>query len=392
MKPPSSPISLGAKPRSGRSCICRFFPPASLMVVVVVLLGSAFMLSKFNEQSSFSTVKNSLRRINFKCKSHRRPYGSEPLPRGIVSQTSNLEMQPLWRTPNTPPSKLYQKSANSSISLLAMAVGIKQKDLVGKMVKKFLSSGFVVMLFHYDGNVDEWKQFQWNDLVIHVSAVNQTKWWFAKRFLHPDIVAQYSYIFLWDEDLGVDNFNPQRYVSIVRKEGLEISQPALDFSQSEVHHQITARVKGSTVHRRTYKPNANGTGCDEHSKAPPCTGWIELMAPVFSRAAWRCVWYMIQNNLIHAWGLDMQLGYCAQGNRMKKIGVVDAEYIIHYGRPTLGGPDENEKLPQSIAKDHRVDVRRESYNEMKIFRRKWERAAKNDECWIDPYPVNSSRH
>ncbi|PRQ44349.1 hypothetical protein RchiOBHm_Chr3g0478281 [Rosa chinensis] len=113
--------------------------------------------------------------------------------------------------------------------------------------------------------------------------------------------------------------------------------------------------------------------------------WIELMAPVFSQAAWRCVWYMIQ------------------GNRMKKIGVVDAEYIIHYGRPTLGGPDENEakivslalysaKLPQSIAKDHRVDVRRESYNEMKIFRRKWERATKNDECWIDPYPVNSSRH
>lgn len=22
--------------------------------------------------------------------------------------------------------------------------------------------------------------------------------------------------------------------------------------------------------------------------------WIEMMAPVFSRAAWRCVWYMIQ--------------------------------------------------------------------------------------------------
>lgn len=22
--------------------------------------------------------------------------------------------------------------------------------------------------------------------------------------------------------------------------------------------------------------------------------WIEVMAPVFSKAAWRCVWYMIQ--------------------------------------------------------------------------------------------------
>ena len=36
--------------------------------------------------------------------------------------------------------------------------------------------------------------------------------WFAKRFLHPDIVAEYGYIFLWDEDLGVESFHPQRYV------------------------------------------------------------------------------------------------------------------------------------------------------------------------------------
>lgn len=35
--------------------------------------------------------------------------------------------------------------------------------------------------------------------------------WFAKRFLHPDVVSIYDYIFLWDEDLGVDHFNPERY-------------------------------------------------------------------------------------------------------------------------------------------------------------------------------------
>lgn len=33
--------------------------------------------------------------------------------------------------------------------------------------------------------------------------------WFAKRFLHPDIVEEYDYVFLWDEDLGVDNFDPK---------------------------------------------------------------------------------------------------------------------------------------------------------------------------------------
>ena len=36
--------------------------------------------------------------------------------------------------------------------------------------------------------------------------------WFSKRFLHPDIVAEYEYIFIWDEDLGVENFHPGRYV------------------------------------------------------------------------------------------------------------------------------------------------------------------------------------
>lgn len=28
--------------------------------------------------------------------------------------------------------------------------------------------------------------------------------------MHPDIVAQYNYVFLWDEDLGVENFHAER--------------------------------------------------------------------------------------------------------------------------------------------------------------------------------------
>ncbi|KAI6693352.1 hypothetical protein NL676_021062 [Syzygium grande] len=144
------------------------------------------------------------------------------------------------------------------------------------MVTKFLSNDFVVMLFHYDGVVDEWKDLEWSDRVIHVFAFDQTKWqvafpsdpgndhsqspngsstlfymtrWFAKRFLHPDIVAEYKYIFLWDEDLGVEDFHPDKYISIIKTEGLEILQPALDPTKSEVHHQITARGRRLVVHR-----------------------------------------------------------------------------------------------------------------------------------------------
>ncbi|KDP42486.1 hypothetical protein JCGZ_00283 [Jatropha curcas] len=286
-----------------------------------------------------------------KCKDHCRPSGSESLPQGIVRKTSDFEMRSLW---------------NNSVEDVSIGVIM------------FPLSDFVVMLFHYDGNVDGWRELPWSDHAIHVSAVNQTKWWFAKRFLHPDIVAEYTYIFLWDEDIGVENFNPRRYLSIVKDEGLEISQPALDPAKSAVYHPITARQPKSRVHRRMYKFKGSGR-CYDNSTSPPCIGWVEMMAPVFSRAAWRCVWYMIQNDLIHAWGLDLQLGYCAQGDRTKNVGVVDSQYIVHMGLSTLGVFNGTE-------------VRRQSSEEMQIFRKRWKNAVKEDKCWIDPFqpPANQT--
>lgn len=42
---------------------------------------------------------------------------------------------------------------------------------------QFFSSNFTIMLFHYDGVVDEWRDLQWSDSALHVSAINQTKWY-----------------------------------------------------------------------------------------------------------------------------------------------------------------------------------------------------------------------
>ncbi|KAF7802256.1 uncharacterized protein G2W53_041367 [Senna tora] len=260
------------------------------------------------------------------------------------------------RQKNIKSTTLCKRIAKPSMNLLAIAVGINQKEIVNKIVEKFPSNEFVVMLFHYDGLVDGWRSFSWSDRAIHVSAINQTKWWFAKRFLHPDIVGDYNFIFLWDEDLGVENFDPKRYLSIVKEEGLDISQPALDRKKSRVHNQLTVRLSGSKVHRRYYKLSGS-LRCDEHSTAPPCIGWVEMMAPVFSKKSWPCVWHMIQNDLIHAWGLDRQLGYCAQDSRTD---------------------------------NSRTKVRMESYMEMQTFRRRWDDAVKKDKCWIDPYGQKSS--
>jgi hypothetical protein len=40
-----------------------------------------------------------------------------------------------------------------------------------------------------------------------------------------------------------------RYLSIIKEEGLDISQPALDPESSEVHHHLTTRKNGSRIHR-----------------------------------------------------------------------------------------------------------------------------------------------
>ncbi|KAF6170037.1 hypothetical protein GIB67_042842 [Kingdonia uniflora] len=382
-------VYLLADPKSRRSCLCSLFPTVSLLCLLF-FIGSTFVVTDYKEDQ---------------CK----PNGSEALPKGIVSRTSNLEMRPLWGSP---------KKNTNSLSLLAIAVGIKQKKNVDLIVQKFPSSDFVIMLFHYDGAVDAWRDLEWSDRAIHVSAANQTKWWFAKRFLHPDIVAEYDYIFLWDEDLGVENFHAGRYISVVKEEGLHISQPALDATKSDVHHQITARGRRSRVHRRTYKLTG-GRRCDSNSTGPPCTGWVEMMAPVFSREAWRCTWYMIQlevhfwsayaltgylffsqNDLIHAWGVDMQLGYCAQGERTQNVGVVDSEYIVHQGLPTLGAVDEKTSMadatknssgrgtpPPSVSHqlNDRYSVRKQSYIELEIFKNRWKKAVREDQCWIDPF-------
>ncbi|KAJ4843224.1 hypothetical protein Tsubulata_008728 [Turnera subulata] len=250
------------------------------------------------------------------------------------------------------------------------------------------------MLFHFDGILDEWRDLEWNYRAIHVSAINQTKWWFAKRFLHPDIVAEYDYIFLWDEDLGVENFNAERYLSIVKEEGLEISQPALDPSTPDLHHALTQRQQSGRVHRWVDKVIGRAR-CSENSTGPPCTGFVEMMAPVFSKASWRYSWHMIQNDLVHGWGLDFQLGYCAQGDRTKNLGIVDSEYIMHYGLPTLGGYTANKVTSivyNTLRTNHKtaqincfLQVKKWSYVELEIFKNRWKKAVKNDDCWTDPY-------
>jgi hypothetical protein len=69
-----------------------------------------------------------LKTLQSKC----RPPGSEALPRGIVQDKSNLEMESMGGNPE----REENGSGRRSKSLLAIPVGIKQKAVVDKLVSK----------------------------------------------------------------------------------------------------------------------------------------------------------------------------------------------------------------------------------------------------------------
>ncbi|XP_073057609.1 uncharacterized protein [Primulina eburnea] len=251
------------------------------------------------------------------------PKGAERLPPGIVASESDFYTRRLWGKPS-------EDLTSKPKYLVTFTVGYDQKNNINAAVKKF-SNNFTIVLFHYDGQTNEWDdEFEWSKRAIHVSVKKQTKWWYAKRFLHPDIVAPYDYIFIWDEDLGVKNFDAEEYIKIVKKHGLEISQPGLDPSRG-ITWQMTKRRPNVEAHLETEE--RPGWCSDPH--LPPCAAFVEIMAPVFSRDAWRCVWHMIQNDLVHGWGLDLALQKCVEPAN-EKIGVVDAQWIVHQGVPSLG--------------------------------------------------------
>ncbi|CAN1171874.1 hypothetical protein LINPERHAP2_LOCUS29831 [Linum perenne] len=283
------------------------------------------------------------------------PRGAESLPPGIVEAETDLYLRRLWGEPKE---DLKKKPKY----LVTFTVGWNQRYNINAAVRKF-SDDFTIMLFHYDGRVTEWDEFEWSKTAIHVSVKRQTKWWYAKRFLHPDVVAAYDYIFIWDEDLGVEHFNADKYIHLVKKHGLEISQPGLE-PNNGLTWQMTKRRGDQDVHKNTEeKP---GWCSDPH--LPPCAAFVEIMAPVFSQKAWRCVWHMIQNDLVHGWGLDFALRRCVEPAH-EKIGVVDSQWIIHQVIPSLGsqGESENGKAPW-------VGVRARCKSEWSMFQERLLRA------------------
>jgi hypothetical protein len=113
-----------------------------------------------------------LRAVAVGARARRQEQPREQTPVGVRPQCgSSLEMEPSLA--GDPERK--HEAAPKPKSLLAIPVGIKNNEVVDKLVSKFPADDFTVMLFHYDGAVEQWSDVEWSSRAVHVAAKGQTK-------------------------------------------------------------------------------------------------------------------------------------------------------------------------------------------------------------------------
>ena len=308
------------------------------------------------------------------------PLNGAPTPFEFAA-AAGLQLRPLYGDPSLDPPHAPH--------LIALTVGARNMETVRRLLVPFNEATkegggplFDLALFFYssEGWTPSWAEDVWpgRGPILQIVAAKQTKWWFAKRFLHPDILGgpgpgragAYETLWLWDEDIGTEGFDPARYLAIAKSEDFLISQPALG-NGTRGSWPITAqqlnsnsnqmprpgdavvfdsaiagaspsgsRAGGALLVHRTAELGSTGCLVDAPREAllrPPCAKYVEVMVPVISISAWRCVWDLNQADLVHGWGVDMAWHRCAGEDPLEGMGVVDAEPVLHLAKPSLGG-------------------------------------------------------
>jgi hypothetical protein len=129
---------------------------------------------------------------------------------------------------------------------------------------------------------------------------------------HPELMSQYSYVFIPDDDLDGDCHTVNKLFETCETYGLTLAQPSLSID-SFVAHPIT-------LHNSHYILRF--------------TNWVEVMAPCFFQTALiQCLETFDANT--SGWGVEL-LWIKALQNLSAKIAVVDCVQVRHT-RP-FGGP------------------------------------------------------
>ncbi|HEY8961569.1 MAG TPA: DUF707 domain-containing protein [Luteolibacter sp.] len=217
---------------------------------------------------------------------------------------------PIHTRPLAPSRISHTPSANQddNLKLLYVSpVGSEAAKLLPDVLDCFLKAGSDCLLLQYDDAALE--------VPDEVGLIRDQgyKWQLAFRHLHPDIVSEYDYLFFWDDDLGVKDFDPQRFARIMRTNRLDMAQPAIETPHG-LSHPITKRKPCPPPRRR-------GDGKAVRTIVGRTTNFVEIMAPVFTHAAWREFYGYLDPDNRSGWGYD----YIPLGRK----GIVDVLPVVH---------------------------------------------------------------
>lgn len=191
--------------------------------------------------------------------------------------------------------------------LYVSPVGAAARDLLPKALDVFLRAGADCWLLQYDEaelSVPE---------NVKVVRADGYKWQLAFQCLTPAVVAGYDFIFFWDDDIDVSDFDPIRFVHIMAMNRLAMAQPAI-LSPHPLSHPITGMMPCPT-------PRRDAGGDKVIRVVGRLTNFVEIMVPVFTRDSWAEFFSYLGPDNGSGWGYD----YIPLGRK----GIVDALPVIH---------------------------------------------------------------
>ncbi|KNE64727.1 hypothetical protein AMAG_19268 [Allomyces macrogynus ATCC 38327] len=232
----------------------------------------------------------------------------------------------------TPPRKL---------GLVAVPVGESAKSRINTLVHQFGLDRFTFMLFIWDQS--DWSKFPWFANVTAIRVARQAKFWYAKRFIPPEVALHYDYIWLLDDDMVLDfEWSPVNATETMRRYNVHFAQPALTvgthFDQGVIEERVVENEVGHWAN------------------------FVEMMAPIISRGAYACAWTLTPWDTSASWGVDnsfypvcSSLGYC-------RFAILDGYPMKHLDTKTFVGDEEQKrqelKASQKQFKEWCEEVRR----------------------------------
>lgn len=201
-------------------------------------------------------------------------------------------------------------------SLFAMAVGNSSFAQVYTIFKKWGFDKFDYLLFVYDED-GSYRSYFTSPLWpyrAYITVIDNDryhhKWYYFKKYITPQLMARYQYLWYWDDDVGLDQFDVDGFYSLLTKYDLQLAQPAI---WGRTPHPVCK------VHNESSNPTLIGRWTD----------FVEVMVPVIHQSVWECIWSLQEDNFTTGYGYDtMWSMYC----NITRIAIVDLWPVTHIDR------------------------------------------------------------